>query len=81
VAGLRPHGRPSTVKSGGEWRVPRENEEPGSRPGRDQFRPASTKAKRDFIARTPRDGAEFSLRKPTRSQERKRKGVGLLRSK
>jgi len=26
--------------------------------------------KRDFIARTPRDGAEFSLRKPTRSSRR-----------
>jgi hypothetical protein len=40
------------------------------------------KAKRDFIPQNARDGAEFSLRRPTLSQERKRKKkVGLLRSK
>ncbi len=39
------------------------------------------KEKRDFITQNARDGAEVSLRRPTLSQERKRKKkVGLLRS-
>src|SRR5260370_2534124 len=64
----RPKGTPLREERSGWQAGEAGNEQDGALKGR-----RYTEAKRDFIPRNARDGAEVSLRRPTHSQERMRK--------